>query len=626
MKHILFTYFLFLFSIISNAQSWNITGNSGTNPPTNFLGTKDNKALVFKTNNAEAMRILANGKIGIGITNPLQKLHVHGNINIDSGFALYMANHKVLRVDSMLGNIFLGNGISVSNTGDLNTISGYQAFHSNTTGSSNAVAGDYALFNNTSGSYNVANGAFALYSNSLGYFNVANGNQALYSNNTGSYNIANGYEALFSNSTGYYNVANGYGALFQNIDGNENIAAGLFALYSNTTGRWNIAAGSNALYSNTNAQHNNATGDYALYGNTTGSFNTADGSSALYNNSTGQVNTAAGYSAIYDNTTGNYNAAFGSYALNQNTDSWYNAALGYAAGASPHGWNNTFVGSLTDAASSDIYNATALGNNVIVSAANQVRIGNDFVNSIGGFSNWTNISDGRVKKNIKENVPGLAFINKLKPITYNLDLDAADKIVQRSSIKDKDGKTLEQKISQSEIDARNAKQQIVYTGFVAQDVEKAAKELNYDFSGVDAAKNDKDLYGLRYSDFVVPLVKAVQELSQQNDELKQRIEKLESMMSVSNQQSVNISSASLEQNIPNPLTKSTSIGYTIPAGVKAQIIVLDNSGKTIKQIVLNQSGKGVINVDASTLSAGAYTYTLVVNEKTIDTKKMLIAR
>ena len=48
-------------------------------------------------------------------------------------------------------------------------------------------------------------------------------------------------------------------------------------------------------------------------------------------------------------------------------------------------------------------------------------------------------------------------------------------------------------------------------------MEKAAKSLNYDFSGVDAAKNDKDLYGLRYSDFVVPLVKAVQELSKIND-------------------------------------------------------------------------------------------------------------
>ena len=54
-------------------------------------------------------------------------------------------------------------------------------------------------------------------------------------------------------------------------------------------------------------------------------------------------------------------------------------------------------------------------------------------------------------------------------------------------------------------------------------MEKAAKSLNYDFSGVDAAKNDKDLYGLRYAEFVVPLVKGVQELSKENDSLNQSV-------------------------------------------------------------------------------------------------------
>ena len=66
--------------------------------------------------------------------------------------------------------------------------------------------------------------------------------------------------------------------------------------------------------------------------------------------------------------------------------------------------------------------------------------------------------------------------------------------------------------------AKQAKENMRYSGFVAQEVEKAAKELQYDFSGVDAPKNDKDFYGLRYADFVVPLVKAVQELSKMNDD------------------------------------------------------------------------------------------------------------
>ena len=44
-----------------------------------------------------------------------------------------------------------------------------------------------------------------------------------------------------------------------------------------------------------------------------------------------------------------------------------------------------------------------------------------------------------------------------------------------------------------------------------QEVEVVAKELGYSFSGVDAPENGTDLYGLRYAEFVVPLVKAAQE-------------------------------------------------------------------------------------------------------------------
>ncbi|HYK47453.1 MAG TPA: hypothetical protein VEV83_19890 [Parafilimonas sp.] len=53
--------------------------------------------------------------------------------------------------------------------------------------------------------------------------------------------------------------------------------------------------------------------------------------------------------------------------------------------------------------------------------------------------------------------------------------------------------------------ASQGKEQIPYTGFLAQDVEKVAKRLNYHFSVVDAAKNQHDLYGLGYAEFVVPL-------------------------------------------------------------------------------------------------------------------------
>lgn len=65
MKKILISTTLFL-SIVYSAQTWNTTGNSGTNPTTNFIGTTDNQPLVLKANNKEGLRILSDGNVRIG--------------------------------------------------------------------------------------------------------------------------------------------------------------------------------------------------------------------------------------------------------------------------------------------------------------------------------------------------------------------------------------------------------------------------------------------------------------------------------------------------------------------------------------------------------------------------------
>jgi hypothetical protein len=71
------------------------------------------------------------------------------------------------------------------------------------------------------------------------------------------------------------------------------------------------------------------------------------------------------------------------------------------------------------------------------------------------------------------------------------------------------------------------KEKMVYSGFVAQEVEQAAGSLGYDFSGADKPKNENDFYGLRYAEFVVPLVKAIQEQQQIITDLQKRINVLE---------------------------------------------------------------------------------------------------
>jgi hypothetical protein len=122
---------------------------------------------------------------------------------------------------------------------------------------------------------------------------------------------------------------------------------------------------------------------------------------------------------------------------------------------------------------------------------------------------------------------------KLRPVTYQLDMNRLASDLKEDQKRDENGNIITAP-NELNIKSRNEKSQIVYTGFVAQEVEKAANEIGFNFSGIDAPKNENDFYGLRYAEFVVPLVKAVQEQqttiqNQQKtiEDLVRRIEELE---------------------------------------------------------------------------------------------------
>ena len=64
-----------------SADAWARTGNAGTDPSTHFLGTTDNRALALRVNNSEAVRLVSDGKVGIGTTSPSERLQVDkGNL------------------------------------------------------------------------------------------------------------------------------------------------------------------------------------------------------------------------------------------------------------------------------------------------------------------------------------------------------------------------------------------------------------------------------------------------------------------------------------------------------------------------------------------------------------------
>lgn len=81
--------------------------------------------------------------------------------------------------------------------------------------------------------------------------------------------------------------------------------------------------------------------------------------------------------------------------------------------------------------------------------------------------------------------------------------------------------------------------------------------------------------------------------------------------------------AVLYQNAPNPFGEGTTIKYFIPDNMDAQIVFYDNYGNQIKIYKVAENGMGQLNVSATNLAAGVYSYSLIVNGKVVDTKKML---
>jgi trimeric autotransporter adhesin len=379
------------------------------------------------------------------------------------------------------GNVFLGLRAGESAvTGYSNVAIGTGALQANTVLGNLVAIGDSALFSNTIGDASNIN---------YGLLNTAVGSKSLYANTTGFWNTATGYRTLFSNTTGWYNSAYGVQSLYNNTSGPQNTAFGVQALFKNTTGGYNTAMGFDALYSNT-----------------------------------GQTNTAVGYSALAFNSYGGFNTAVGADALQRTTASYYNTAIGYQAGqGGDYGWNNVFVGMGANATYAGTYNSVAIGQGAMCTGSSQVRIGNTSTVSIGGQVGWSNLSDGRYKKNVREDVRGIDFIMKLRPVTYQMDVAALNSKLKINN----EGNEFAKKGSDEQA-------KIVFSGFIAQEVEESAKELGYDFSGVDRPKNENDLYALRYAEFVVPLVKAMQEqqhmindLKKQNEGLQKRIGELE---------------------------------------------------------------------------------------------------
>jgi hypothetical protein len=222
---------------------WSTTGNSGTNPVSNFLGTTDNSDLVFRTNNTEQMRVLADGTLGIG-TALTKGVHfvdsgesaILGASNFDEAAAGGPGTRGVAYMmgdaDSLIGNVSLntvsifGNNSRVKTGPSGGTI--LIAGNSDSTDSGGFGASTYSIIgnNNRAGSGQGYTFFLAGYNNKApggghppsSFFMVGNNNTSLGAS------INTSETTVFGNDN-YFNPQGFFDAFAPTIFGNNNYAA-----------------------------------------------------------------------------------------------------------------------------------------------------------------------------------------------------------------------------------------------------------------------------------------------------------------------------------------------------------------------------------------------------------------
>jgi hypothetical protein len=313
------------------------------------------------------------------------------------------------------------------------------------------------------------------------------------------YNTAFGCGALFSNTAGCgSNTAIGYDTLSGNGGGIKNTAIGAFSLNGGSNScRTGLGNGTSGLNTGTTSIGNGAGGVY--YG--CHAFNIAIGllsGRAAYCSNSITVGYCAGFSlgtakiAIGSLTRsgGNYSIVIGNRAGYTSVGDC-SIVIGHNAGCSTgNATNNILVG----------YNATQQNG---YGCNNQAVLGNGNNNVYNCvYAAWTDVSDCRDKTNVQPiNNLGLNFIRKLNPVKYKWDLRQkyTNECGYEYGIKD-----------------GTLKQDQINYGFLAQEIEFAAKSLGENF---DAVTHDTfiDQYSLNYLNLLASLTKALQEINNDLD-------------------------------------------------------------------------------------------------------------
>lgn len=439
--------------------------------------------------------------------------------------------------------------------------------------------------------------------NSTGY--------GVYGNNTN-----NGY-GVYGNNTGA-----GYGVYGKSSDGGTGVygsAAGSgYGVYgiSEFTGVYGQATNGDGVYGTGSTGVSGAGRFYGVYGNAegvgvygNGSNNGVQGNSSTGDGVHGTSSFGAGVSGSSD-----YTGVYGSSPTRVGVYGRTGGGVGDQSGVYGYCSGNGF----------GLRGFSQNGSGVYASGGSWAGYFAGPVYSSGGYTS----SDRKLKRNISDLGSGMDIINQLKPKQYEFRQDGNYKLMNLPA-----GKQY---------------------GLIAQDVEEVlpnlVKETQFDTrlsqpskipadgKSVSAATETLseiiDFKALNYTELIPIMIKGMQELNAKNEELQQKNEQLqndiEALKSAFSKQGsllgINAARGYVEQNVPNPAGDNTLINYFVPAKTsRAQLAITDMNGSVIKTYAVS-NGKGRVSIKTGELPAGTYNYALYVNDRVIDSRKMVIAK
>ncbi len=223
----------------------------------------------------------------------------------------------------------------------------------------------------------------------------------------------------------------------------------------------------------------------------------------------------------------------------------------------------------------------------------------------------TTTSDETLKENIVNLESSLSKLKRLRGVKYDIKEDyfrVEDKKLKKELVK-------------------KGKNNI---GFLAQELEEVFPEIVF-------FDNSSNLYSVNYIELIPVLVEALKEQQEIIENLSAQIQAFEQDCCNNKLKSLSLTTettnelmnedAKLYQNTPNPFTNQTEVRCFIPKeAVKSMLHIFNMNGTQLEQINITGTGNQQITINGNRLKPGMYLYSLVIDSKEIDTKRMILTK